>query len=91
MPCRSGDEEGGHSYWGELQEATQAACEMAKVLRSKDPLFSKLSRSTRDWVKEHDRIDGEREAREMAEQRQKETAAKALKKLSKAEREALRL
>lgn len=98
MPCyATGSAEGDARLTAEEQysaatEATRAACEMAKLLRSKGPKsFSKLSLQTRAWVEKHDKIDEERIERDLEETKRKSKIAKALNKLSTEDKEALGL
>jgi hypothetical protein len=90
------------AYFSELErereaaEATEAACELARILKREQPqIFAQikplLSRKTLKWLNER-----EAEERKQAENRRKEAKRRKLanhakSKLSKAEREALGL
>jgi hypothetical protein len=91
MPCSSDGWPSSDTY-RELENATQAACELARAIRSTrvgSTLWDELSKKTKKWVERHDRIDRQRIKREKEEKRRKKLKKQALKKLSRKEREVL--
>ena len=97
MPCYAtgsalGDAQlSAEENWRDATAATRAACEMARMLRSGKPNFDGLSKATRSWVREHDKVDRECRKREKAEAAERREAKAALSKLTKRERELLRV
>lgn len=73
----------------EATAATRAACEMLRELRSFRPSINNLSKSTMDWIKRHEEIDRKRKKKEREEMIDKVQRNKALKKLTKKERDLL--
>ena len=91
MPCSDGYTNDPDLY-ERLNVATQAACELARFLRGMSKGgWEAVSKKTRHWVEHHDRMDVARIAREKREKRRQHVKKQALKKLSRAEREALGL
>jgi hypothetical protein len=98
MPCDSGPSYGGYDdeaerLKGRLDIVTRYACEMAALLTNRQ--FSVLSSGSQKWIKRHEAADRKRRAKEAAE-RKAETERNALiksglAKLTKKEREAMRL
>ncbi len=92
MPCLGPDtaEEDAR----ELQDASRAACNLARALRKRfpkvwDELQDHLHPATIEWVAEHDKADRKREVEEKRERERRDLAQQARAKLSKREREAL--
>lgn len=96
MPCyatgsREGDAElSAREAQQEALEATRAACEMMAKLKEND-LLSELSKQTRAWIKKHVEIDRKRMKEKDDAAREKDAAARGLRKLTKQERKALGL
>lgn len=100
MPCDSGP-----SWDDELRAradaAAKAACEMALRIRTEDAkmpkghkgitMFSRLSRETKQWVRDHDELDKDRRRREEKLRLKKDATRRALQKLSPKERKLLNL
>jgi hypothetical protein len=90
MPCQSD----GYDYSAEADAATRAACELVKTARGMGSqvwgkMAQKLSKRTLAWIEDHDEADKQREREEKEEAAQRSLKSKALKKLSRKEREAL--
>ena len=71
-----------------LDLATRVACELGKIVRRYKVA---ISREAVKWLEEHDRLDQQREARELAEVRRRRERQEALGKLSKKDRRVLGL
>lgn len=88
MPCRSGFDEYDCSQANSaLEDATQAGCEMAKILTLKQR--DALSNKTRRWVETHEKADRKRLAEEAEDRKAAKMKKQALAKLSRSERNAL--
>lgn len=74
-----------------LDRATRVACELVKIIRAhwtKGTVIP-VSNEALEWIKEHDRIDKEREERELAALQKQQLKISAIAKLSPKERQAL--
>ena len=92
MPCISDYGRADQDCYDKLNEATRAACELARVLRGQAiGRWDSVSEKTKKWVEHHDKMDAARIKREKEEHRRKKLKKQALKKLSHKEREALGL
>jgi hypothetical protein len=84
MPCRGPDPD----YGGEINKLTAMLCACCEALdKAKKPIPD----SAKFWWREHQRWDAERRAQEAAEQKRRQVAEQAKKKLTPAERQALGL
>lgn len=91
MPCRGYDAD---DYSRDANEATRAACDIARVIRKEHPeawkkMQGSLKKKTLAWIEEHDAEDRERAQEERVEKNRRSLASKAKAKLTKAERDAL--
>jgi hypothetical protein len=97
MPCDSGPSYGNYEdderWKRRLDKVTRYACEMAAMLTNRQ--FSVLSSSAQKWIKRHEAADRKRRAKEAAEQKAEDERnaliESGLAKLTKKEREAMRL
>lgn len=74
----------------DANQATRAACEMAKLLRFLG-FVNELSAATLNWIAEHEKEDAERRAREKEARQVKRLKQSGLGKLTHAEKKALGL
>lgn len=87
MPCyvtgsAQGDAElARDEAYDDANKATRAACEMAKILKPMAQ-FNRLSKSTQDWIKEHEKIDRQRKKEEAEYRAEHKKRKNALRKLS---------
>lgn len=90
MPCYGPETNSCKELRDELDEATGHLCWVLNYLKKKK-LIKDVPLAIREWSAQHDELDKEREDEQKRAREQYETRQKALKKLTRAEREALGL
>lgn len=88
MPCGDySDNDTIHELSEQVKALTQFACELAQHI----PDRSKLSKATQKWIADHEREDQRRIARELQDAKDDIARKRALKRLTRREKELLGL